>query len=188
MHKNFKDRTGETNYNTFGDKIEIIKYNGALEITVKFDNGYLLETDYNNFKKGMIRSPYSKTIYKKGYLGEGKYKPSINNIPTIQYMYWKSILSRCYNEKSLKKNPTYIDCEVHSEWHNFQNFAKWFDENYYKVNNEVMCLDKDILCKNNKVYSSKNCVFVPNNINIMFTKRQNYRGKYPIGVSNKNLS
>ena len=37
-----------------------------------------------------------------GLLGEGKYKPSINNIPTIQYIYWKSILSRCYNEKSLK--------------------------------------------------------------------------------------
>ena len=35
MHKNFKDRTGETNYNTFGDKIEIIKYNGALTNLVK---------------------------------------------------------------------------------------------------------------------------------------------------------
>lgn len=46
-----------------------------------------------------------------------------------------------------------------------------------------MCLDKDILYKGNKVYSPKNCVFVPEKINILFIKSNKSRGGYPIGVS-----
>ena len=45
-----------------------------------------------------------------------------------------------------------------------------------------MCLDKDILNKGNKIYSPDNCIFVPNNINILFVKRDKSRGDYPIGV------
>ena len=64
------------------------------------------------------------------------------------------------------------------EWHNFQVFAKWFDENY----KEGFVLDKDILLKGNKIYSPDTCVFVPREINGIFTLRQNKRGDYPIGV------
>lgn len=46
-----------------------------------------------------------------------------------------------------------------------------------------MCLDKDILIKGNKIYSSDNCVFVPKSINNLFTKKDVNRGNYPIGVS-----
>ena len=52
-----------------------------------------------------------------------------------------------------------------------------------------MCLDKDILIKGNKLYSPNTCVFVPNDINTLFIKRDKYRGKFPIGVcldKNKN--
>ena len=45
-----------------------------------------------------------------------------------------------------------------------------------------MHLDKDILCKGNKVYSIDTCIFVPQRINELFVKQQNKRGKYPIGV------
>jgi hypothetical protein len=46
-----------------------------------------------------------------------------------------------------------------------------------------MHLGKDILVKGNKIYSYETCVFVPQRINELFTKRQNERGDYPIGVS-----
>ena len=46
-----------------------------------------------------------------------------------------------------------------------------------------MALDKDILVKGNKIYSPETCVFVPQNINTLFTKRNKVRGEYPIGVS-----
>ena len=45
-----------------------------------------------------------------------------------------------------------------------------------------MCLDKDILCKGNKIYSRDTCVFVPQRINSLFTKCDNARGDNPIGV------
>ena len=61
--------------------------------------------------------------------------------------------------------------------------GEWIDENYYEVPGEVMCLDKDILYKGNKVYSRETCIFVPNRINVLFTKRDNSRGNCPIGVT-----
>ena len=45
-----------------------------------------------------------------------------------------------------------------------------------------MCLDKDILCKGNKVYSRDTCIFVPERINLLFVKHDNARGNNPIGV------
>jgi hypothetical protein len=72
-----------------------------------------------------------------------------------------------------------VVCE---DWLNFQNFASWYDENYYEIDGEKMQLDKDILIKGNKVYSSNTCVFTPKRINNLFTKRDFDRGKLPIGV------
>ena len=60
--------------------------------------------------------------------------------------------------------------------------GEWIEENYYEVPRETMCLDKDILYKGNKVYSRNTCIFVPQRINKLFTKRDNSRGKDPIGV------
>ena len=61
--------------------------------------------------------------------------------------------------------------------------AEWLDDNYYEIPGEKMCLDKDILCKGNKIYSRKTCIFVPQRINTLFVKCNKSRGKDPIGVS-----
>ena len=58
--------------------------------------------------------------------------------------------------------------------------SEWLEENYYEVPGEVMCLDKDILNKGNKIYSRDKCIFVPQRINNLFTKRDNARGDCPI--------
>ena len=115
-------------------------------------------------------------------MGIGKYSSKINNKPSPQYSSWSSMIKRCYNPKCLTKDYTYQDCSVCKEWHNFQNFAKWYDDNYYQVFNEEINLDKDILHKGNKIYSPENCIFVPKTINSLFTKSNRSRGKYPIGV------
>jgi hypothetical protein len=96
------------------------------------------------------------------------------------------MLKRCYDEKLHEKEPTYINCEVCEEWHNFQNFAKWYYENYYEVESERMHLDKDILVKHNKIYSSETCVFVPQTINSLFLKCDRSRGESVIGTSPAN--
>lgn len=93
------------------------------------------------------------------------------------------MIQRCYSEKALIKFPNYRGCTVCEEWHNFQVFGKWFDENYYKVGNERIHLDKDILHKGNKIYSPNTCIFAPERINILFTKNNAKRGALPIGVN-----
>ena len=92
------------------------------------------------------------------------------------------MLERCYDKKLHEKRPTYKDCEVSKKWHNFQNFAKWYYNNYYEVDDETMCLDKDILIKGNKIYSPETCIFVPQTINNLFTKRDSKRGDSVIGT------
>lgn len=97
------------------------------------------------------------------------------------------MFARCYDEKQLNKRPSYYEVTICKEWHNFQNFAKWYEDNYYAVKDEVISLDKDILFKGNKVYSPNTCIFVTRYINSLFTTRKNDRGEYPIGVTfNKN--
>lgn len=103
-------------------------------------------------------------------IGEGNYKVSDNTIVNLNYSTWLSMLKRCYNIEFQFKHSSYIGCSVHEDWHNFQNFAKWYDENYYSIGNERIALDKDILVKGNKIYSPETCIFVPHNINNLFTK------------------
>ena len=179
------ERLGEENYNNFGTLMKIIEYEDSRHIIVEFQDEYKVKklAEYKSFKKGNIKNPYDKSVYGVGYLGEGKYKSKVNGKHTEAYKKWLKMLQRCYDPYFLNKEPTYIDCYVCDEWLNFQNFCKWFYKHYYEILNETMSLDKDILIKGNKIYSPENCIFVNNRINVLFTKRNKLRGKYPIGVS-----
>jgi hypothetical protein len=178
------DRIGEIRFNNFNNKMTLVEYRDAKDITVLFDEfNYYKKTNYQNFKNGSVKIPYDKSIYGIGFIGEGEYTSTYNNIKTLQYMFWHSMMNRCYSEKFHKNRPLHVDCYVCEEWHNFQNFAEWVDENYYKVNDEIMCLDKDILVKGNKIYSPETCIFVPSLINSLLNRQTRKRGDYPIGVS-----
>lgn len=182
-----KNRIGEVKFNNSNYKMTIVEYNCYDKIVVQFENGYRVETSYGKFKNGQIKSPYEKSVFGVGYVGEGKYITKLNGKRTIQYSYWFSMLNRCYNDKNKVnlKNLTYEDKYVCEDWHNFQNFAKWFDENYYAIDGDKMQLDKDIFKKGNKVYSPDMCVFVPQRINNLFTRSDKMRGSCPVGVSYK---
>ena len=179
------DRIGERNINNFGSEIIIVDYKRWDNIDVYFPeyDCIVKEVEYGNFKKGKIKCPYDKSVFGVGYLGVGKYKVRENDEVTRVYNTWHSMLQRCYDKKYHEKYPTYKNCKVCKEWLNFQNFAKWYEENYYEVGNEKMCLDKDILIKHNKVYSPDTCVFVPHTINMLFTKNNSKRGESVIGTS-----
>lgn len=179
------NRIGERNYNNFGSEMVIVNYNGCMDIDVYFPefDWIFKHAKYNNFKKGEIKCPYERRFYNVGYLDEGKYKVSENGKNTRVYDTWKAMLQRCYSEKEHERHPTYIGCEVYEGWHNFQNFAKWYKDNYYEVGNEKMCLDKDILFKGNKIYSPDTCIFVPETINKLFIKNDKNRGESVIGAT-----
>ena len=181
------DRTGQERINNFGSIIVITRYNNKRDVDIYFPeyNWTAYNKQYGQFEKGTIKCPYEPRVYGKGYVGEGNYKSktSDNTKHTNQYTKWKGMLERCYDPKYSIKNNTYIDCTVCDEWHNFQNFAEWYDNNYYEIDNEKMCLDKDILIKGNKIYSPDTCVFVPQSINSLFIKSYKTRGDLPIGVT-----
>lgn len=201
---NFNDshlinRTGEINYNKYNSKMEII--NSYIEFNDKYNKNfsyidiYFPDYDYvkkhmryDHFKEGNVKCPYEPRVYGMGYLGEGKYKTKENGKDTKCYKTWIRMLERCYSDKWKNKYPTYKNVTVCKEWLNFQNFAKWYYENYYQIKGERMELDKDILVKGNKMYSPETCVFVPQKINKLFIKNDKARGELPIGVSFYNNS
>jgi len=170
------DRTGEVKYNNHGIKMTIVEYINTQNIIVEFEGGYRVKTQYDNFKKGKVSNCTNRIAHKVSVLNE-------NNSTSKEYYKWNSMMTRCYSKKYKEKYPTYKDCIVAEEWYNFENFVRWYKENYYEIEGEKMCLDKDILIKGNKIYSPDTCCFVPERINNLFINRKNYRGDFPIGVS-----
>ena len=175
-------RVGEKRTTNEGYEIEIIEYFRYNNCTIRFNTGFILKNiQYGHILKGNVKYPYHTSIYGIGYLGVGSYNISVKGKHNKSYRTWHSMLRRCYEYIFSVEHPTYKECSVAEEWHNFQNFAKWHEENW-KDYMEGWHIDKDILIKGNKNYSPETCCCVPVEINSLFTKRQNRRGEYPIGV------
>ena len=73
------------------------------------------------------------------------------------------------------------------EWMYFSNFYKWVNSQsnfpYLIQQSERICVEKDILIKNNKLYSPLTCCLVPSSINALVCIHSTIRGKYPLGVT-----
>ena len=93
------------------------------------------------------------------------------------------MLSRCYLDRP--EYATYKDCEVCDEWLKFSNFYNYCQENKQWLDLGYQ-LDKDLLIKNNKIYSPETCLWLPNELNTLLTYRRKDRGNYPVGVSKHN--
>lgn len=172
-----KNRVGESNINFQGLKMTIVEYRKAIDLTVEFEDGTIVKkAAYKEFNSGKIKNLNHPSVFCKGFMGEGVYKAWDKTKLTKVYSTWFGMMVRCYDEKYHLKHPTYKNVEVCDEWYNFQNFAKWFEDNYI----EGFHLDKDILCPTCRIYSPETCVFVPQQINNMFTS--SYSRDLPIGV------
>lgn len=189
-----KNRIGEKFTTNEGYIVEITEYLDCNKCTIKFEDGFFLNNiEYSKIKKGQIKNPYHKSVYGIGFKGIGVYISCINYKETLSNKTWRSMIERCYSEKSQIKHPTYEKCTVHSDWHNFQIFADWFDKNHIKG----WHLDKDVLIKGNTLYSEKTCCYIPHQINCLFKKRNQkdgipmgvtkYKGKYRAFLSKENF-
>ncbi len=197
IHALLTDKVGEKHITNEGYEIEIIEYFNSNNCTIQFEDGNIrYNLQYYNIKKGEIRNFMHPRVFNVGYEGIGVYNSLIHR---KMWDVWHSILGRCYSEEVQKNRPTYKGCSVDENWHNFQVFAEWFEENYNPETMQGWHLDKDILVKGNKIYSPETCCFVPNEINCLFkteyessnTFRNRIRvtsqGKYNVRYNSKHV-
>lgn len=174
------ERIGETHKNKQGYNVTIISYNNNEDCDVIFDDKrktILRNVNYETIKRGSISNPFHPTVLGVGYLGLQSSK--MQNREYIR-LKWKDMLKRCYTYKD--KNKSYVSVFVCDEWLNLSNFINWVNDNYDFEKMKNWHLDKDILVKGNKIYAPEFCCFVPQEINVLFTKSNCNRGVNPIGV------
>lgn len=96
-----------------------------------------------------------------GFKGEGSYEFSENGERLPVTTAWLGMLRRCYGKN---KANGYKNCKVSEDWHNFQNFAKWYYEQPCHTWDKVQ-VDKDILSKGGSLYSADTCLLLPRTLN-----------------------
>lgn len=163
--------------------MKIVECQNQANIIVEFQDKHKhkKQCSYYSFLKGQVSNPFAKTVYNVGYIGSD-IKISHKGKVLKSYIMWNSMLKRCYRDNYEMQSRTYKNCFVSTEWLNYTAFLHWYNKNYYEIPEELMCLDKDILVKGNKMYSPDYCCIVPQTINNLFTKSDAIRGDCPIGV------
>lgn len=183
-----KQFIGKENINKQGCVMRIVDYRKNDDILVQFDNkNDFVHSTYESFLNGTIKNPYYPTVYNRGYVGQ-KYNTTENDDNIKEYHLWYNMFIRCYDVKQQKIHGGYDNCEICKEWYSFENFYEWLhsQENFKQWHdNNDWDIDKDIVCKGNKVYCPEKCSLVPRDINMLFVKNKHIRGAYPIGVSYK---
>lgn len=150
-----KYKTGDKIVTNYGELIEIIDYQNYSNVYVKFENGFIKKT-----KTDRLLTVTQKLNYTSDQIAY------VNNREA--HKRWKNLLDRAkYNSKDHNRL-AYVDVSICDEWLNYSNFEKWYEENYYEVDDERMDIDKDILVKGNRVYSPETCIFAPQAINQLF--------------------
>jgi hypothetical protein len=158
----------------------VLKYVNASEVYFQFDSGWVGCFTIQNIRNGKFRDKMQPSVFGIGFFGDGPYKSKENGKITKSYRAWTNMLKRCYDEKSQAKTPTYKGCTVDKNWHNYQTFAKWFEENYPN-DGKKYDLDKDYLVKGNKIYSADTCCFLSHQQNTETSVAKRYRFISPSG-------
>ena len=171
---------GEVYENNVGLKFVVIEYNGCNDVKVKFvDSSYTTFSTAGNIRSGSVKDKMSPSVYGVGVVGVNPI--STNQKPHQEYVFWNSMLQRCYDLSYKLKRPTYIGCTSSNNFKYYPYFKDWCNKQV-GFGNKGWCLDKDILVKGNKLYSEDTCCFVPREINSLFALSGNTRGLNPIGV------
>lgn len=165
-----------------GGRVVVVEYGGCSNVLVKHldDYGHEMVVEVGHLRAGKVKNPYHPSVHGVGFVGVGEYKPSEGRKNTKEYSTWNSMFARCYCPKLHEKYPTYVGCSVDKRWHNFQVFAKWFNEQHRA---DDWQLDKDLIEEGNKIYTPELCRFIPQDLNKLLTDSGRTRGDLPQGVT-----
>ena len=176
-----KDCVGRICKSLNSGDFKILKYNDSKNVEIQFlTTGYRKVAEMKEVRNGGIKDPYAPSVYGVGILGI-KYPSTINGVNTKEYALWNHMLERCYSNTYKKKYTTYEGCEASENFKSFEYFYEWCHRQV-GFGNQGWHLDKDLLTKGDKVYSENTCVFLPQEINKVLTKREVSRGNHLIGV------
>lgn len=135
---------------------------------IKFDDGWESSACSAQLRSGKMKSPYYPKVCGVGFMGDGSYSYINKKI----YNVWCHMLERCY-DPDYKEYHLYggKGVEVCEEWHNFQNFARWYEKH------EIVdfALDKDLV-GNGFTYSPDHCILLPSVINSFITNSSGRKG------------
>ena len=171
-----RKRIGEVFTSSEGYSLEVVDGGSKSQYcTILVDGKYETEASTSHVKNGKIKNLLHRSICGIGCIGIGSYS---KNTHKKAYQTWRSIIRRAYDPKFHEKYPTYKDVTVCTEWHNFQNFAKWFEDNYI----DGYHIDKDLLGGDNKIYSLETSVFIPQALNTFLANSHSVNTSGKIGV------
>ena len=167
---------GDRYENKAGLWLEVVCYNNAKSVLVKFDlTGYEVSTQASKIKSGSVKDVMSPYLYGVGFFGSKQ--RSLGDCRK-SYDTWRHMMYRCYDEMSSETHPTYDGCTVCDEWHNFTLFNQWYSDNYIDGHH----LDKDVRVDGNKVYSPSTCKFITIAENQMHSHAKVYEVTTPCGT------
>lgn len=128
MHTNHNipktERIGTIVRSNQGELVKCIDYANARSITIEFcETGYVTKTEWSKFIRGSVRDVLYPSVYGIACFGDGPYTASCP-----AYRRWFDMMRRCYDPKWQKTHPAYVGTQVCEEWLNYQNFAKWYEQ------------------------------------------------------------
>ena len=173
-----------------GDTVEIVEVVSTTKIRCKWlSDGEEKWTSLSSLKTGVNKHP-NNWKYKKGDLVKTKnngvvevleYRSAIDILIRFDNGEEKSVTAQDLRIGHVRPDSKFVSrvgykFTTNSEWHNFQNFAEWALKNpcygNYDEKGKIWHIDKDILVHGNRVYSENTCLFIPNEINIIFVDNQ----------------
>ena len=168
----YNNYTGKIFTTNTGNKLKIIKYINCTNVRVESDNGTKETVTLTKLRSGKFK----QLLHGVGYSSKGRFVSSKNKQSTKEYRVWHNIMSKCYKTTEAK-------CRVANDWHNFQSFCIWYADNIYESNSGAdIKLDKDIILKNNTLYSSQTCLLVPKELTHLISTSKVKNENCPQGV------
>lgn len=181
MARGISVKVGDIFKNNAGEFVDVVGVKNATDITIRYRDKFAHEAKVRlcQLKDGKFKNPYTPSLRGVGFVGVGNYSQKTH---TEIYNAWQGIIQRCFDDKLKERYPAYKDVTLDNEWHNLQNFARWYEEETKnRVGDEVWQVDKDF--SRAKLYGPETCIVVPKILNTLIVSNGNMRGEYPIGVS-----
>lgn len=167
--------------NSYG-AFKVTEYISHTQVKVVFvETGYETITQLGLIRRGEVKDCFKPTVQGFGIIGNENIRDNNGNI-LDSYRKWEAMLDRAYGRgcKSDETNP-YYSVSVSDDFRWYKGFKDWCTIQV-GFTNQGWSLDKDILVKGNKVYSSDTCCFVPVELNSLLVNSRATRGEFPVGV------